>query len=336
MPSTSPPNPDKQKLSYYTPPAPDSTNYTLPVSSDDQTGVAVTNLRRFPSGDLPAIILPAGTRTMNIDGQKFFPTDEDAPKMLLNTAEEWAVYNHSLETYSVPLPDSSWTPEQVQEYVTNNSELLYYQFDYVDGPPDGAPASPQPYFGIHRTSYPMTRAQANAVNAQRSTDSDPWTTKGQLDIATSAVDHPFHIHQNPVWVMRMDVPDENGDMVNVLSEPRWADVVDLPRNGGRVVFRSRFMDYEGEFVDHCHILLHEDNGMMQRIMVIGDPASSNYEPRGVVATADATAADVDTIYGKPSPADSWKRSMSFVDGNATGQVYPGEAFDTTPPEPPTE
>ena len=329
-------NPDKEKLTYYTPPAVDSTNYTLPVSSDDQTGVAITNIRRFPSGDLPKVILPAGTRTMNIDGQKFFPTDEDAPRMLLNTSEEWAVYNHSLETYSVTLPDSSWTPEQVQEYVTNNPELVYYQFDYVDEQPDGAPDSPQPYFGIHRTAYAMTRAQANAVNAQRSTDGDPWATKGQLDIATSAVDHPFHIHQNPVWQMRMDVPDENGDMVNVLSEPRWADVVDLPRNGGRVVFRSRFMDFEGEYVNHCHILLHEDNGMMQRIMVVGNAVNSNYVPRDTVIAADSSVTDVDSIYGKPSPTDSWKRSMSFVDGNATGQVYPGEGFDTTPPEPPTE
>ncbi|MFV2062519.1 MAG: multicopper oxidase domain-containing protein, partial [Chloroflexota bacterium] len=329
-------NPDKEKLSYYTPPPSDSTKYTLPVSSDDQTGVAVTNVRRFPSGDLPAIILPPVTRTMNIDGQKFFPTDEEPPRMLLDTAEEWAVYNHSLETYSVPLPDSSWTPEQVQEYVTNNPELLYYQFDYVDEAPDGAPASPQPYFGIHRTSYPMTRGQVNAVNAKRSTDGDPWTLRAQMTISTSAVDHPFHIHQNPVWLMRMDVPDENGDMVNVLSEPRWADVVDLPRNGGRVVFRSRFMDYQGEFVDHCHILLHEDNGMMQRLLIIGDAAVSNYMPSDTVASADASDADVDTLYGKPSPADSWKRSMSFVDGNATGQVFPGEGFDPTPPEPPTE
>ena len=329
-------NPDKERLSYYTPPPTDSTNFTLPVSSDDQTGVPVTNLRRYPDGDLPAIILPPATRTMNIDGQKFFPTDENAPAMLLNTAEEWAVYNHSLETYSVPLPDGSWTPEQVQEYVAKNPEMLYYQFDYVDEQPDGAPDSPQPYYGIHRTSYPMWRGEANAVNAKRSTDGDPWTQRGQMVISTSAVDHPFHIHQNPVWVTRMDVPDENGDMVNVLSEPRWADVVDLPRNGGRVVFRSRFMDFEGEYVDHCHILLHEDNGMMQRIMVLGDPASSNYEPRAAVASGDAAAADVDAIYGKPSPVDSWKRSMSFVDGNATGQVFPGEGFDTTPPEPPTE
>jgi hypothetical protein len=256
--------------------------------------------------------------------------------MLLNTSEEWAIYNHSLETYSVPLPSGSWTAEQVQEYVKNNPELLYYQFEYVDDAPDGAPTSPQPYFGIHRTSYPMTRAQADAVNAKRDNAGDPWASKGQLSIATSAVDHPFHIHQNPFWMSRMDVPDENGDLVNVLPEPRWADVVAVPRNGGRVVFRSRFMDFEGEFVNHCHILLHEDNGMMQRVMVVGDPATSNYEQRGEVTSADATAAEVDAIYGKPSPADSWKRSMSFVDGNATGQVYPGEGFDATPPEPPTE
>ena len=31
---------------------------------------------------------------------------------------------------------------------------------------------------------------------------------------------------------------------------------------GEVVIRMRFADFTGKFVYHCHILNHEDNGMM--------------------------------------------------------------------------
>jgi FtsP/CotA-like multicopper oxidase with cupredoxin domain len=34
--------------------------------------------------------------------------------------------------------------------------------------------------------------------------------------------------------------------------------------------RSRFADYPGQFVLHCHILIHEDRGMMQLVEVKTD------------------------------------------------------------------
>ena len=69
---------------------------------------------------------------------------------------------------------------------------------------------------------------------------------------------------NPCWVTRIDVPDERGRFHNILSAPQWMDTVAIPR-GGRVVFRSRFADYTGMWVNHCHILMHEDHGMMQAV-----------------------------------------------------------------------
>ena len=37
--------------------------------------------------------------------------------------------------------------------------------------------------------------------------------------------------------------------------------------GGSVVMRMRFRDYTGQYVFHCHILAHEDNGMMAVVNV---------------------------------------------------------------------
>ena len=93
------------------------------------------------------------------------------------------------------------------------------------------------------------------------------------------------MHTNPVWVMRVEVPDEQGNLVNILDKPEWRDVVWLPRNGGRVVFRSRFPDYVGTFVNHCHILLHEDHGMMQVVETTPFADQANYELRESVASS---------------------------------------------------
>lgn len=77
---------------------------------------------------------------------------------------------------------------------------------------------------------------------------EEWTIRN-----TSPMDHPFHLH---VWPMQ--IVEERGTAV---EEPRWRDVVDIPA-GGQVVVRIPFEDFAGRTVYHCHILDHEDLGMM--------------------------------------------------------------------------
>ena len=51
-----------------------------------------------------------------------------------------------------------------------------------------------------------------------------------------------------------------------VDDIRWRDTDTLPRNG-TMTFRSRFLDYTGRYVLHCHMMNHEDMGMMQLIEV---------------------------------------------------------------------
>jgi len=37
---------------------------------------------------------------------------------------------------------------------------------------------------------------------------------------------------------------------------------------GSVTVRQRFVDFKGLFVLHCHVLVHEDIGMMQLVKVV--------------------------------------------------------------------
>jgi FtsP/CotA-like multicopper oxidase with cupredoxin domain len=57
----------------------------------------------------------------------------------------------------------------------------------------------------------------------------------------------------------------------------WQDVIAIPpalinKDGsimpGRVVIRQTYKDFVGTFVLHCHILAHEDRGMMQLVRVV--------------------------------------------------------------------
>ena len=74
-------------------------------------------------------------------------------------------------------------------------------------------------------------------------------------------DHTFHIHINDFQVMSVnDQPYEAHGL---------QDTVILPANG-EVVVRIPFEDFVGRFVYHCHILPHEDTGMMGTVEVV-DP-----------------------------------------------------------------
>ena len=73
-----------------------------------------------------------------------------------------------------------------------------------------------------------------------------WTIKN-----TTPMFHPIHIH---TW----------GFQVN--GEQGWQDVVVVPPNSEKVI-RIAFDDYSGTTVLHCHILDHEDTGMMAIIKV---------------------------------------------------------------------
>jgi len=56
----------------------------------------------------------------------------------------------------------------------------------------------------------------------------------------------------------------NGERVPPRS---YEDTVSVPPRS-EVVIRSRFLDYTGKYVFHCHILPHEDAGMMSLVEVV--------------------------------------------------------------------
>ena len=75
-----------------------------------------------------------------------------------------------------------------------------------------------------------------------------WTLENLV-----GMDHPFHLHG-----FQFQVLDRNG-----VPEPfrSWKDTINLPKHEtARIIVR--FDDYPGKWMFHCHILDHEDHGMM--------------------------------------------------------------------------
>ncbi len=86
--------------------------------------------------------------------------------------------------------------------------------------------------------------------------------------------HPFHIHVNPFQIV------DSSDPIYKKMKGVWLDTVGIPgtQTGttgdgagpgkpGWVKIRSHFKRYIGLYVLHCHILGHEDLGMMQIVEV---------------------------------------------------------------------
>jgi len=102
--------------------------------------------------------------------------------------------------------------------------------------------------------------------------SEEWVL--QNGAVTSA--HPFHIHVNPFQVEHMLV-DPNGP--DNATNWMWLDTVPVLPPGApaqpwfvnnQTKILSRFLNYPGEFVLHCHLLTHEDMGLMANVKVIDD------------------------------------------------------------------
>ena len=77
---------------------------------------------------------------------------------------------------------------------------------------------------------------------------EEWTISNKSTMA-----HPFHLHVWPMQILAIGSTK--------ITEVRYQDVVNIPAKG-QVTVRVRFSDYKGMAVYHCHILDHEDLGMM--------------------------------------------------------------------------
>jgi FtsP/CotA-like multicopper oxidase with cupredoxin domain len=212
---------------------------------------------RLPAGPLP---VPKGLPSLGT----MLQTPPDAVRRV---AFENCGQRLSMQTLDTRLPTCGWYFERYDAPFwggTAFTTLNMMRDDEDQGIPTPDPAEPLVDFAkealfIH--DQPL-------FDDMRVGNFEEWTV-----INRSFSDHVFHIHQNPFLLTHV-----NGQPLPV---PEWHDTIIVPAaqpqpgttdqninaaTFGSITFRTHFdPDTFGSFVMHCHILTHEDIGMMQRL-----------------------------------------------------------------------
>ncbi|NWB97475.1 multicopper oxidase domain-containing protein [Pseudomonas gingeri] len=137
------------------------------------------------------------------------------------------------------------------------------------------------------TKFAVGTTAANAVPYQPGVidrhlklgDAQTWV------LQSAFASHPFHIHVNPFQIEKIIGPDgvdlsapgavdktDKNDAQYAGMKGVWKDTLFVKgKTDGSGVYtlyvRTRYERYIGEFVLHCHILDHEDQGMMQNVSI---------------------------------------------------------------------
>ncbi|HLS02027.1 MAG TPA: multicopper oxidase domain-containing protein [Beutenbergiaceae bacterium] len=156
-----------------------------------------------------------------------------------------AVTGQSTETFD-PVPLREPGPDLREQDITQRREIT---FTMAMGTMMQGGGGMRETMGFDGSSFDGDRIDQQV---QASTIEE-WTITNPTEM-----DHPFHLH---VWPMQ--VIEQSG---TVLEQPTWRDVVNVPA-GEQVRMLVDFSPHVGRSVYHCHILDHEDAGMMATVDV---------------------------------------------------------------------
>jgi len=123
-------------------------------------------------------------------------------------------------------------------------------------------------------------------------------------VNNTMVGHPIHIHD-----IQFNILDRNGSPPEAW-ESGWKDVVYVPPMGSaRVITRfDDFADPDMPYMYHCHLLMHEDEGMMGQFVVV-DP--------NAIAEQEATA----PLQVWPNPITSGTCTVRWPEAKGTASAW---------------
>jgi FtsP/CotA-like multicopper oxidase with cupredoxin domain len=229
------------------------TSYTFPlltvnVASGPSLGMGfIQNESDFPQfpkflNDIPEssifirrkVVFGPGNST--IDGESFDPNHINQA-MLLNTAEEWTVMNQANDKahpFHIHI-----NPFQITELFEPNSA----EAKDPSNPCYADPLKPQTWKACHPLSPPFVWWDTFAIPPGRNDKLNCTQGSGGNYVC----------------------PSPQGGACKANSQGVQQCTVNIP---GYFKMRSRFVDFTGQYVLHCHILIHEDRGMMQLVEVV--------------------------------------------------------------------
>ncbi len=140
-----------------------------------------------------------------------------------------------------------------KEYATFNIAKVDGKFRFmVEGKPEDSPTPEMKYvYDPHRIDHTLVLG-----------------TEQIWELASKKGNHPFHIHVNPfqiIGITRTDGGTVDAQYKDLIGT--WKDTL-LVIKDHKIEIATRYQRYIGEYVLHCHILEHEDQGMMQNVKVV--------------------------------------------------------------------
>jgi blue copper oxidase len=140
-------------------------------------------------------------------------------------------------------------------------------------------------------------------------NTEVWNLNNQSGIA-----HPFHLHNVPFYIV-----DRNG-ILPPANEMGLKDVV-LVRPGERVRIITKFTDFSDSpvpYMYHCHLLSHEDDGMMGQFLVVSRTTGINLEAVGSPSELDIFPNPAEHLINFVSKSDV--KGGSILIRNNNGQL----------------
>ena len=230
---------------------------------------------------------------------------------------------------------------------------LDYDVD-MGGLEDNDPSTFEGAYRINGRYFGHTPQEQSVVAMPMLGTTEEWTVKNE-SYPFSGEDyqwgewHPFHIHQNDFVVT--EINGLSTDDITAYPSNQLADTVLL---GGAYIsgtatadnpygqaagtkgegaepfstkIRMRFEDFPGAYVNHCHILFHEDAGMMQAVKVILNTDSTIVGPEIASETVDLK---IGSALDQNFQLKPYKKGTSNTNFNvAYGDVNYGIFFDKT-------
>lgn len=159
--------------------------------------------------------------------------------------------------------------------------------------------------------------------------------------------HPMHVHINDFQVMETFNPTGNTANPIKTGVQNWGqDVVNVPAPIGfpqekkgyvpaTTTIRTKFKDYTGTYVMHCHRLNHEDNGLMAIVNVIPEVSSYAVADKSGASTQvrvlnGAGDKPIATVTPFPGYQGDVSLAMADVDGDQILDVVVGAGKGSAP------
>jgi FtsP/CotA-like multicopper oxidase with cupredoxin domain len=268
------PRPRQARISFDTPPAP----YPVTLATIVVSGTPVD--MSLPQGPLPA---PRGLPS----AETMLTTTPDRTRRVVfeNCGDQQGTraFPLSMQDPTFRLPSCGWYYKKYDAAYWGGvpfRSLVMLRDDDDTGVPNPNPDPELPRINFNKEGLFFDGAPL--FDDMIAGNFEEWTV-----INRSFSDHSFHIHQNPFLVThvngkRLDPPVWFDTILVPAAEPQpIVDVVNInTATFGSITFRTFFAPVTaGSFVMHCHMVQHEDIGMMQRVDIRPRPAETSGDQR---------------------------------------------------------